>query len=99
MTRGTTPKLTFSLPFDASQLSRLSIAFAQRDTVVLQKDLEDCQVEGREVSVQMTEDDTLAFLPDESVVYIQVRCGIGERRMASDIICASVGKILTEGKL
>lgn len=99
MTRGTTPELTFQLPFDAGALTKLSIAFEQDSVLVLEKKLEDCTVSGQQVSVRLTEEDTLAFRQNGSVLQIQLRCGIGEKRLASEVITATVGRILKEGTL
>ena len=99
MTRGTTPELTFQLPFDAGVLTKLSIAFEQDGVLVLEKKLEDCTVSGQQVSVRLTEEDTLAFRQNGSVLQIQLRCGIGEKRLASEVITATVGRILKEGTL
>lgn len=99
MRRGSTPELRFELPFAGSEVEKLSVAFEQRGKVVLEKTLADCEVQGCEVSVQLSEDDTLAFLPDEPVARVQVRCGVGDRRMASDILSVPVRQILRGGKL
>ena len=66
---------------------------------MLEKKLEDCTVSGQQVSVRLTEEDTLAFRQDGSVLQIQLRCGIGEKRLASEVITATVGRILKEGTL
>ncbi len=99
MTRGTTPEITFQLPFDAGALTKLSIAFEQNGVLVLEKTLEDCTVSGQTVTVPLTEADTLAFRQNGSVLQIQLRCGIGEKRLASEIMTATVGRILKEGAL
>ena len=66
---------------------------------MLEKKLEDCTVSGQQVSVRLTEEDTLAFRQNGSVLQIQLRCGIGENRLASEVITATVGRILKEGTL
>lgn len=98
MYRGTTPTLTFTLPFDSAELTVCSIAFAQGDTVVLEKTLSDCQRAGRTLSVTLTERDTLRFDCNKNVK-IQLRCGCGEARLASQIISANVERILKDGCL
>ena len=98
MTRGTTPTLTFQLPFDADRLTKLSIAFSQDGDVVLEKDLDDVTASKQEITLVLSEEDTL-LLSSESSLYIQLRCGLGDDRMASDIIKTSVGAILKEGVL
>lgn len=61
MRRGTTPTFTFTADMDCSQLDKLDISFAQRDEVVLSKGLADCVISGNEITVSLTEEDTLLF--------------------------------------
>ena len=77
MYRGTTPTLTFTLPFEAATLDVLSIAFAQvvatrgkKPVVVLEKTLGDCELSGNVISLTLTEADTLS-LNDKQHVEIQ----------------------------
>lgn len=98
MYRGTTPTLVFTLPFDAGKISVLNIAFAQDRKVVLEKTLGDCQISGEQISVKLTEADTLKF-SHESILEIQMRCVYDGNRMASDIIHATVERILKDGCL
>lgn len=99
MIRGTTPTLTFKLPFDCKGIELLNISFAQHDNVVLEKDLYDCNVEGNEIRVTLTEDDTLKFDCVERYAEIQIRIGIGEQRLASQIMKISVDRVLKDGSL
>ena len=105
MYRGTTPTLTFTLPFSCDQLSVVSIAFAQKKMpyakeaeVVLEKALCDCQVSGNTLTLTLTEEDTLA-LDCRFLVEIQLRVKVGDVTMASEIITESVGRILKDGCL
>ena len=98
MIRGTTPTLTFKLPFDCSDIDILNISFAQYNTVVLEKDFYDCDIKGKEISVTLTEDDTLKFDCGEHAE-IQIRVGIGEQRLASQIMKMSVDRVLKDGIL
>ena len=99
MIRGTTPTLTFELPFDCKDIDILNISFAQHYNVVLEKDLYDCNIEGNAINVTLTEDDTLKFDPAESYAEVQIRVGIGEQRLASQIMKLSVDRILKDGRL
>lgn len=107
MRRGTTPTLTFTLPFDASGATMLSVAFAQRaayaqePSVVLEKTLVDVSFseDGKTITLPLSEADTLALDSRAGVVEIQLRLGIGTRRLASEVICTSVGAILKDGAL
>lgn len=61
MRRGTTPTHTFTLPFEVSLISKLRINYAQNGVLVLVKTESDATLEGRTVSVQLSQEDTLAF--------------------------------------
>ena len=105
MYRGTTPTLTFTLPFSCDQLSVVSIAFAQKKMpyakeaeVVLEKALCDCQMNGNTLALTLSEEDTLA-LDCHYLVEIQLRAKVGDVTMASEIIPESVGRILKDGCL
>lgn len=99
MYRGTTPTLNFTLPFDTSNITALSVAFAQDEVVVLEKTYHDCVMSGKEVSVALTEEDTLLLDQDKREVEIQLRVGCGTSRLASKIIKTSVDRILKDGCL
>ncbi len=99
MTRGTTPTHTFTLPFEAGDITILNIAYAQRGDIVLEKDLTDCTVSGNTLTVTLSEQDTLMFDASDSKVEIQLRAGIGDKRLASEIITTTVRRILKEGEL
>lgn len=99
MIRGTTPTLTFKLPFDCTSIDILNISFAQQNVVVLEKEYYDCDIKGNEIRVTLTEDDTLKFSPAETYAEIQLRVGIGEQRLASQIMKITVDRVLKDGSL
>ena len=99
MFRGTTPTHTFTLPFDAACITKLNIAYAQDGKIVLEKHLQDCQIEGNAVSVTLTESETLLFDSDKTWAEIQLRLGCGEKRMASRIMHITTERILKDGCL
>ena len=99
MYRGTTPTLIFTLPFDCSNITKLNIAFAQDEKVILEKELDSCDLNGKTLSVTLTEEDTLLFDCKKRCVEIQLRIGCGESRLASKIIKTSVDRILKDGCL
>ena len=105
MYRGTTPTLTFVLPFDAKQLDKLSIAFAQKKTpyakdatLVYEKQISQCGMNGNVITLELTETDTLA-LDCHYDVEIQLRAAVNGKSMASDIYTVPVERILKEGCL
>lgn len=72
MIRGTTPTHIFGLPIETDQLAKVKITYAQGDGVVFTKTEADCTLEGRDVSVTLTQQDTLA-LDCKQDVKIQLR--------------------------
>ena len=98
MIRGTTPTLTFKLPFDCSTIDIISISFAQYNKIVFEKYYYDCVIKGNEIIVTLTEDDTLKFNSDEHAE-IQIRVGIGEQRFASQIMKIGIERVLRDGSL
>lgn len=99
MYRGTTPTLTFTLPFDCSNITALSVAFAQNEQVVFEKVYKDCVLDGNKVVVTLAEEDTLLLDCHKREVEIQLRVGCGASKMASRIIKTSVDRILKDGCL
>ena len=99
MIRGTTPTLTFTLPFDCSTLTKANIAFAQNGHVVLEKDLTECTVDGNTLTLTLSENDTLQLNSNHKVVEIQIRAAVGETRLASNIVQTTVNRILKDGCL
>lgn len=98
MYRGTTPTLTFTLPIEAATITALNIALAQRGRVLVSRSLADVKTEGNEIETTLTEAETLA-LHAGCNLQIQLRVGVDETRMASQIFDVPVERILQEGKL
>lgn len=105
MYRGTTPTLTFTLPFEASDLDILNIAFCQVKAlegfdpkIIFEKTLADCTISGKSVKVNLSESDTLK-LGAKKNVEIQLRAAVGDKRMASKIFSIPVESILKDGVL
>lgn len=100
MYRGTTPTLTFRLPIDTGSITVLSIAVAQGRQVKIEKTLSDVHLDGNVISCTLTEDETLSLTAGASVeAKIQLRVGVGEQRMASQIFTVPVERILRDGAL
>lgn len=98
LVRGTTPTFVLTLPFNAEAITILSVAFAQNESVVVNKTLNDVTVSGKQITLTLDEDETLLF-DDSTDIEIQLRCGIDEKRYASCIMKCSVEGILVEGVL
>ena len=99
MYRGTTPVITFTLPFSGDQITALHLCFVQKEEIVLEKDLSACKTEGNTLQVGLTEAETLLFDDKKGMVEMQLRIGCGDTRMASNIMRICVEKILKDGCL
>ena len=99
MHRGTTPTITFTIPFESNRITALNLCFAQQGMVVLEKNLTDCILEEDTVQVSLSEEETLLFDAKQGMVEMQLRLGCGDARMASNIMFVSVERILKDGCL
>lgn len=70
--RGTTPTITFNLPFDVSTIQNLEVYFAQNDERLFTKGYNDCVLSGTTLSVTLKQKDTLK-LDAEEKLQVQVR--------------------------
>lgn len=64
MIRGTTPTHTFQLPFDTSEVCSVRLIYKQEllhGCIVLTKEIDDCQMSGDQISVTLTQEDTLSL--------------------------------------
>lgn len=105
MIRGTTPTLTFNIDFSTENITKLSIAFSQRNTVVLEKTEDDVtfeEVEATETTpaqhiiiLNLSQADTLRL--EDKMVEIQLRVLCDELAMASKIFTIDVLSILRDG--
>lgn len=99
MYRGTTPTFTFNLPIEAGTITKLMVAFRQIGTAVsFEKDLSECTLSENTVSCSLTEEETLELKAGYRL-QIQLRVGVGEARMASQIFTVPVEHILKGGVL
>lgn len=96
MYRGTTPTLTFTLPFETSLIEKLCLGFAQKGAVILEKHLEDFTLNGKQLSLKLSEQDTLSFDASETWVEMQFRVLIGGSVSASKIMKTEVQRIICE---
>ena len=98
MVRGTTPTLTFTLPFPVSTLSALYINISQHfENIQVEKSLEDCTVSGNDVSATLTQEDTLKLVAGrQAFIQVRVRTGDGTA-LASEMIPCQVEDVLKDG--
>lgn len=64
-TRGTTPTHVFYLPVHVSNFIDLTVTYRQCGREVIKKRNEDCHVEENIISVTLTQEESLSFLPDK----------------------------------
>ena len=103
MIRGTTPTLTFTIPFEPDNIDKLWITFSQNKTEVFTVEKDAVTFDGHDIAVRMSQKQTLA-LNGNSMVDIQIRLSfIGDPNdqdaLASDIIRTSVEEILKDGEI
>ena len=96
MTRGTTPRHTWKLPFSSSKVKEAMVIYAQNDVEVFHKDTYECAMDGNEISVVLTQEETLKFDHNFNVqMQLRVLTDEGEA-LASVIRCVSVQKCLND---
>ena len=99
MIRGTTPTLTFTLPFSTSTIRSLMLTFSQSGKEVFTLEKEDCTLDDTSVIVHLTQEQTLKFLTT-ALVEIQMRVLTTDNQaIASEIITCSIDKVLKDGEL
>ena len=100
MYRGTTPTLTFKLPIQTGQITALSVAIKQDGVLRLDKGLEDVTMDSDTITLTLTEDETLTLRASENMpLRVQLRVGVGDTRMASQVFEMTVDEILRDGAL
>lgn len=95
--RGTTPINYFDVPVDLTGAAVIYLTYAQGGRTIIEKTIDDLTVTDDEISVQLTQEDTLAF-NDRQSVDIQIRARFPDgNAVESDIMRSTVDKILKEG--
>ena len=78
--RGTTPTLTFNLPFEVSTLEMGFIVIQQGGSTVIEKEFSDCVCSGTSVAAQFTQNETLKLCSHcNAEVSLVVKTLVGER--------------------
>lgn len=94
MRKGTTPTHVFALGIDAELIKDLRVIYAQQGRVLVKRELGDCTANGGEVTVKLTQAETLRFDANKAVE-IQVRVlTTGGDALASDIVSVTVEECL-----
>ena len=98
MIRGTTPTLSFKLPFQVSELAEYWITISQRyENLIINKTSADCTASGDTITVTLSQNDTLKLIGDKPV-YLQIRAlTTDDEAIASKMWTCPVEDILKEG--
>lgn len=72
MIRATTPTFNFNLPIDADKIKEAEVTFSQGGENKLQKYIGSCILNGKKLSVTLTQEETLLF-SDKSDMKVQLR--------------------------
>lgn len=99
MYRGTTPTLTFTLPFETNLISKCYVSFFQKERLRVEKELTNCDCVGKTITVKLTQSDTLSFVSN-AVVKIQIRALLSDgNAVASKVMEMNVKDVLKDGEI
>ena len=94
---GTTPTLSFTLPFDPALLAEAWITLQQSATDTITKTLSDCEIDKNKLSFTLTQEETLKLIPNAQIlIQMRVRFADGSAA-ASRVIRVDAAYILTGG--
>ena len=97
ITRGATITNTFNVSVDLTSAVVLYITFEQARKPVIEKTLEDCTITPTSISVEFSQEDSLAFKENKSVrIQIRARLADGSAHV-SNIIETMASELLKEG--
>lgn len=97
--RGSTPTITYTLPFPAERLEEAYITIVQDKGMVIEKQLEDMTIDGNQISVKLTQKETLS-LTSESGAAMQLRYrDINGDSFPTEPILFTVGMLLKDGEI
>lgn len=95
--RGTTPLNTFEVDVDLTGAEVIYITYKQNGQTVIEKTKDDCTITATQIEVELTQEETLAFILGKTVeVQIRARYSSGNA-IASNIIKVTAEEILKEG--
>ena len=92
--RGSTPTHSFSIPFDTSIITGVLIMYAQGGEEVFRKKTADCTITDHDVSVTLTQSETLSLKAEACKVQMVVYSA--DKALVSNTIEVSVDDILSE---
>lgn len=95
----TTPTLKFTLPFETSTIAAGYITIAQGKKNIIDKPLSDWTCSGTDVTVKLTQQETMLLCPDASVeVQMRIRLNDGTA-LASRIFQLTAERVLKDGEI
>lgn len=97
MRRGTTPTITITTDIDLTSAINMFVTFKQNDRIVFEKTLADVEITSESVICNLTQEDTLSL--KSGIVRFQIRATLGDSKVASNVMTASVDKILKGGAI
>ena len=96
MIRGTTPTLTFNLPFETSLLKSAYITVKSQN-VEIEKTIDDCELTENSIATTLSQEETLQ-LPKDYRVKVQLRVLTKDgKALATDVYIVELKTILKEG--
>ena len=96
MIRATTPTHIFELPFDINEFVDKVLITYKQDEIVLEKTLEDCNIEKNILSYKLTQEETNKF---NNIVFVKIQIRVitkGGESLASDEYSKSVQDVLND---
>jgi hypothetical protein len=85
--RGTTPTISYSLPFSSDLLAEAFVTVEQRDAIVIEKELSACERTGNTLTARLTQDDTLSLKAGTlTKIRLVVKTTSGDRLETKDSI-------------
>lgn len=85
--RGTTPTISFGLPFSTDLLATGFVTIQQRDKTIVEKALSDCNCSENTVAATLTQEDTLALkIGSLAQIRLVVKTTGGDRLETDDFV-------------
>lgn len=97
MRRGTTPTHIFKTKVDLRSVDAIFMTYKQEGRVIVEKTIDDITIEEEQLSLTLTQADTLGF---STIGDVEIQCRAkfpDGAAVASQVIKVPVGKILKEG--
>lgn len=98
--RGTTPTLTFKIPYSASDVADGWVTFKQYDSIMLDKRITDdgVTINDNSIEVALTQDETLKLYASVCMVQLRLKLANGNA-VASGIVSVDIGEIIKDGEI